>query len=161
MSLIKYLDTTLTVDPGQPTGWAAWHGDPHPTTGILRSAQQRGHATTLGDRLCSLWLQFGALLKVLDKDINCVWIESVRNRPTLRGQMISQSGSLTSLSYLIGGYWNMCYRHNKDVKLVDPKWLGQLDEKKMVIRVEKTNGRIYRQHEADAVGMGLWAAGVL
>jgi hypothetical protein len=162
VQIIKYPDKAMFVDPGiGNTGWAVFHGDKHPMTGLIHPERNKRRVSTQGERMCSMWLQFGALIRTLNKKIDEVWIESVRHLPTVFGTRVSLSGSLDTLAYLIGGYWNMCERYNKKVTLVDPKWLGQLNERKMVLRVERINGRRYRQHEADAVGMGFWKAGVL
>ena len=72
-------------------------------------------------------------------------------------------GDLFKLAVLVGGLGYVARGHtrNMPVYVSQQEWQGQLNKQEVLLRIEKRIGMKCRDHEADAVAMGLSAQGVL
>lgn len=152
----------LTIDPGMNTGWAMWqYGDEPISTGVFRQAKFKNKVLPLRAQLNSLWEQFGMLMLQLRPDE--VIIESAGFWPgASKSHAALFSGDLTKMLLLIGGYCHKASSVRIPWELVEPsKWKGQLTETALHARIERRIGKTFRQHEQEAVGIGLWRRGIL
>lgn len=81
-----------------------------------------------------------------------------------KSMVATQKGDLFKLTYLIGGLGEVSRRHNVNLPvLVYPlEWKGQLPKDVVIRRIKKRFPHIKpKNHEADAIGMGLAAQGIL
>ena len=71
-------------------------------------------------------------------------------------------GNLSKLAYLVGALVHVCIVENVEWIIVTPsQWKAQLPKDAMQRRVRQALGVSYREHEYDAVAMGLAAQGRL
>ena len=149
--IIKY--RFMTVDPGVITGWAMFDGIAAPTaTGLIKA----GESVKIDvHRLQSLAEQYRRIIEVYKPDI--VVIEDAEFRPgsgTSRKSVAS--GALALLEKIVGGYVMLSGRC---VLLPAYAWKGSLpdtSENPVVSkRIVSATGIQYREHERDAVGIGL------
>jgi hypothetical protein len=152
----------LTVDPGMNTGWAFWqYGKLPNSTGVFRQAREHKKVLPIADQLYSMWEQFRSLLSVTEPEIVIIenanfWAHSAASHAAMF------SGDLRKLLFIIGGYCLLCGQAGARWELVEPqRWKGQLDDKALKARIKRRIGREYKQHEQEAVGLGLWRAGTL
>lgn len=142
----------MTVDPGMNTGWAYWHGDSNPATGVFRF-KKKNHSATTEQQLVYMWWEWSQLLNSLQPSI--VYIEDCTTFASLVSSTASLRGDLSKLSKLIGGYACQCMLYNIKFELWHPRWKGTMKEDVVHRRVQRALGRKYRNHEVIAVAMGL------
>lgn len=148
----------MAVDPGVNTGWAYWeHGEPDivPTnTGVIRAAIVEGD----DDRQYrSLFQKFSDILMITDPTV--VIIESTgfwKNSP--RSRRSAAAGSLVKLTMICGG---LCALSPAFRTVAPMTWKGNLPDDVLEKRILKLTGSSYREHEREAVGLGLYYAGML
>jgi len=70
-------------------------------------------------------------------------------------------GDLLKLSYLCGVLADRLTQMSCTVHLITPDWKGSMNKKVLARRLTKALGRTFKNHEADAVGMGLALMGKL
>lgn len=80
-----------------------------------------------------------------------------------RSQIAAKKGDLIRLAFLVGALgnvvWNLC---EKKAVIIEPtKWKGDMPKPVMKKRVRRALHRKYREHEYDAVAMGLRIMGKL
>ena len=168
---MEYLKRCLTVDPGWNTGIAYWTGDAEPIIHLIKEPTKQKKIKIEPIRLNYMFTKFEGLLKVYRTELDHVYIEGVQlwsmNAKSLTA---GQRGDLFALAYLVGGYISICHRHGLNVRLVYPVtdnkkertgWKGQLDGKKLALRIQRVNGKTYPEHIREAVGIGLSIAGIL
>ena len=159
---MKYLNKTLTIDPGFNTGWAYWQNSLYPITGMF-SLKRAKKVKLLEDQLSEMWEQFEALLKVYRPEL--CYIESVETwRGNLRSSVATSSGANYKLAYLVGGYSKLCVQYNCSFRLIPAKiWKGQMKKNTCALRVKRATGLQFgkKDHITDAVGIGLSRMGVL
>lgn len=161
------LPNTLFVDPGLGgTGWAFFplitkhppKALPPDSHGCFRPKQS--HSWEL--RACEVGAWFHGLLR--GTGVQHVVMEFAEVYLTNAVSMsAAQSGDLFKLVYLVGvlGEVTRMECGNAPI-LVKPKaWKGQLPKDVVIRRLQETFGKRFHQHEADAVGMGLAAQGLL
>ena len=155
------LNDILTVDPGFHTGYAYWKGDKYPVTGSLNLSKGK-KVVEPEMKFEDMWGKFEALIKSYNPEI--CFIESVEHwGGSLKSRVASVRGDLATLSYLVGGYGNICKQHGVVWCLVSAKqWKGQLPNSALVERVKLINGQEYpNEHILCAVGIGLAKMGLL
>lgn len=151
----------LFVDPGMSTGWA-FFADSETTQPVVGQfyVRKSGSIQLIEDRLIDVYVDFDSVLKATNPLI--VYIESAEGRADAAGMQAAMGGSVIILSYVIGVYRALCWQHGIDCKFIlRRKWAGQLSDVAVGKRIERVTGRVYREHERDAVGMGLSIAGKL
>jgi hypothetical protein len=150
----------LTIDPGMTTAWAHWKLKTLPEVGQFK-IDPKCHKT-MQTKFEYLWYEFDLIIKI--KKPHMVYIEGVEFYQFSHKSSISaRTGDLFTLAYLIGGYCNICDNWNIQYRLVPfREWGGQLTPKAVQSQVKHlTNQEYESQHVYDAVGMGLWAKGLL
>lgn len=75
----------------------------------------------------------------------------------------ASKGDLFKLCLLVGGLCQIAREHtgNLPILVTPQEWKGQLPKDVVLKRVEKAFNKTFRNHEGDAVGMGLSAQGGL
>jgi Holliday junction resolvasome RuvABC endonuclease subunit len=152
----------LSVDPGlSGTGFAVWSGihwkrlvNPI-ETGVLTYDDTSETWSRRGRRY------FDALTELCQRhDVGNVFVEWPNYRPTAAGQMVAGSGDLGKLFFaaslamivpIVRGFDGL------PVPVVT--WKGQLTKQAVISRIKTKIGVEYTSHDADAVGIGLWAKG--
>lgn len=136
----------VTIDPGDHTGVCLWNA------GNLREFY------TIGDCLKNPEKAFGVLYNrhVIFEEVELWSGSSVSFASASRGDLFK-------LAYLIGAYVNTVQHSGGHAYLVSPRrWKGQLNYKQLRhILDKKFSITVNTDHEASAVGIGLWAKGLL
>ena len=161
----KNIAGTLTIDPGDHTGWAYWDLSLRPVVGSFTYASE---FKKLGKpwQIYSLAENFGNMIRDNYADglrIKQVVIEEVSVwENSLKSMAAAKRGDLFKLAMVIGGYIHRCGMLNLPVKLVKPNdWKGQLPDDAVARRVTAINGQQYpNPHIYSAVGIGLNEAGI-
>lgn len=149
----------LTVDPGMNTAWAYWTRKTLPVVGEFNVNDK--FQNTLELKFQHLWFEFD--LVVANKKPDLVIIEGVEvyfNAISLiaaRKTKFSEIPALFKLSYIIGGYLNICDNHNIHFEIVPfTRWGGQLTPEAVKAQVYQITKQHYdSEHIYDAVGIGL------
>lgn len=149
-------DNVLTVDPGwKVSGWAWWekldseHLRPD-DSGVVRSESPLEHAREVE---YVLWSH--------RHEIDRAFVEGqeyfgARHASTARGDMFKVAQA--------AGVWaGLIFTENSVFpEFIKPTvWKGQILKEVLHGLIEERLGRRYREHEADAVGIGLYLAGSL
>lgn len=148
----------MTVDPGANTGWAFW-------TGTAKTPDHTGVFSTTGGareaRLVELFAKFEILVARLNP--RGAIIEGVEFwGGSLTSTTAAKTGDLFQLAYTVGGYVEVLRRVGVPVQIIPARlWKGQLDKVAIHARIQMALRRDYREHEADAVAMGLSIRGHL
>ena len=154
----------VTVDPGQGgTGWATWgwinYGEIHPPLdfGVIdvRDMSERNALNAVWSRLDSIIAAEHCTTLVIES--TALWGGSARS------QAATATGELFITARLIGGIERIAQQRGvRHVVLPRAQdWKGQLPKRVVKARVLKKLGVKCRNHEADAVGIGLAAMGQL
>jgi len=164
------MSRTLFIDPGiEGTGYAlfdyyytkAEKAMPPIKTGSFRP---RNKDNEHWQRNCEeLWSWFGGMLTAMQPSIivlesQGVWSESAKSMAS------ATRGDIMKLTYLTGGMAHCCFKELLETPvLVAPRvWKGQLPKKVVISRLNKHFPTLsFKNHEADAVGMGVAAQGLL
>lgn len=165
----------IFVDPGfGGTGYAVFSEKvigvvPPVDTGVLRPVLkgEADGAPTWMERAASLWNDFEMVLTDM-QDVSTVvfefpelWSGSATSHASATARKKGEPPALHKLVFLIGGFASICEKWGVKYLLVTPGWKGQLPKKVVHLRLLKAYKRKYREHEADAVGMGLaWQGGL-
>ena len=151
----------LTIDPGvHSTGWAYWQCIDRPAkkgqkpfvTGVEHTPQ-KASVESCCERLCT-WLM--AYIDAMD--VRHVVIEFPELWTSSGMSMASGStGALFKLTYLVGGLGSVVRTKCGNYPiLVKPKeWKGQMPKDVVLRRIKRALGIEPRDHEADAIGIGL------
>ena len=158
----------LTVDPGiGGTGWAYWleisrTGDRNVTTPFLSDAKTPRRGRTGFDAAVDMWSWFNGVIDILRPEITVMEFPELWSSSGL-SQGSAAKGDLFKLTYLIGGFGKIVStRTGKAPVLVLPAgWKGQLPKKVINARIKLSLGKKYKNHESDAVGIGLCLQGAL
>jgi hypothetical protein len=159
-----------TVDPGWHTALAVWSGDWLPEVKMF-NAPRRSDGVTDENRMAYQWSNFRILLNARTF-IDHVIIESVELwSEALVSMAAAQRGDLFTLATLVGGYAAIANEYKCSFELIPAKqWKGQLTKlatKKRVYRFwdgmdfDSQSYTGFNDHAIDAIGIGLWHAGVL
>ena len=154
------------VDPGVTgTGYASWLELPlgRPTRpddsgcvkGIKRSESWEDRAYYVARTLMmNVFEENGARLVVVE--LPCLRSGNKRSHDSI------ESGNLLKLAHLVGEIDYVCREMGAPCVLVLPDdWNRQLSKSAVISRIERALGWSPRSHDADAVGMGLAAMGML
>lgn len=149
--------TKVSVDPGFNTAVAYWAGDELVSTVIFRAPQ----GLTTMERLAYLFTKFTEALEG-DDNMETVYIEGVRSFQSARSWASSTRGNLATLAYIVGGYIHICQAFELKVAVINPKWKGQLTDHALEQRIKRAGIDLpLREHEREAIGLGLSVAGRL
>ncbi|MBK9284959.1 MAG: hypothetical protein IPM51_11690 [Sphingobacteriaceae bacterium] len=99
---------------------------------------------------------FGALKNQTPKPI--LYVEEPQFMETsIKGITSARQGSLMKLIATYGGILAIAELNSIETRALPiPIWKGQLDKKKVHLRLERHYGHSFEEHVADAVGMGLY-----
>jgi hypothetical protein len=177
------IDNLVTVDPGfDGTGWSYWsrlwvpddfssegaadYGFLHPQdTGVIRltKADKEKHWMT---RAVVISSAFGSVLQELvpkqwSKATVMVELPEFFASSAV-GHAAAVKGDLTVLTVLSGMILRVAWDCGWNAGTLSPtEWKGQMNKKALKARIGRALNTVYRDHEADAVGMGLHLAGQL
>ena len=157
-----YLNHSLTIDPGDHTGWAYWIGDSCPIVGQYNVSVKKDMILTEDD-LAFLMRKFSELLDRWDACTR-VYIEGVELwEGSLRSMTSAKRGNVFKLAYLVGGYFNEARRQGIETRILPARqWKGQMPNAVLEQRVLRLNGQHYpSDHILNAVGIGFSRAGLL
>jgi len=148
---------TITVDPGlDGTGWAMWDGRDEPEyTGVVRlKPSEKSRYWLENSHLIAT--KFQAVLNLF-RSLDTVYLEFPELWMESPKSMASAAkGDVFKLCYLTGYLGGLATLKGARVELLTPsKWKGQLPKNIVMERIEQAIGKTYKNHEADAVGMGL------
>lgn len=154
--VIKWLDNTITIDPGWNTGVAKWHDTKVPELITLTTRYKDGSAfTKLRDMLNRF--DFQATGWRVD-GIKTMYIEGVQYFTGSKvGMAAAGRGDLSYLAYLVGGYVQIAMFHGINVlpPLNPSTWKGQLTLKAIQNLVHRVNNiHCPNEHTYHAVAMG-------
>jgi Holliday junction resolvasome RuvABC endonuclease subunit len=173
----KYFKDVLFVDPGiGGTGWAFFNQiNPirggqngsnidgiylidYRSSGVIKVKQNRQWPGKVAD-VCA---EFEGLVQSLKPKIVVLEFPEIWSGNAASMQS-AQRGDLFKLAYLIGGLGEIARRSGARMPvLVFPReWKGQLPKDIVIKRIEHVMELKPKDHEADAIGMGLAAQGLL
>ena len=159
----EYLQNTLTIDPGEHTGWAYWNGLGVPEeVGQFNSTITKA-CVTPENQVKQIREEF-CLLNTKFKGLKHVYVEGVEYLDSDVGDVIStKRGNLKKLSLRIEIYTKICQELGLDITLISAnRWKGQMDTDAVTLRVYRSIQRHYPQpNMTNAVGMGLSIMGRL
>jgi len=160
-------DNILTIDPGDNTAWALWERDNiHPKVGLIELDKKEN--PVVEDQLTSMWFQFRSIIQQLKP--NKVFMEgvevyggSLKSMVAVKKTKHQKIPSLFKLSFLIGGYCNICYQHQIPFEIINfTEWGGQLPPQAVRSQVHLIGEKRYTsQHIYDAVMFGYYVQGVV
>ncbi|MBW7989995.1 MAG: hypothetical protein FVQ84_08275 [Planctomycetes bacterium] len=164
----KTFNRVIFVDPGLGgTGWAYWEevcNVPHfPTrpseTGVIKGNNKSGWE----NKSSEINSQFAGVLNNLNVERVCIEWPAIFN--TGLSHASASRGDLFKLVYVIGGLGEVSQTvTNRKPLLFSPSdWKGQLPKEVVIRRIKKIFPMMLRirNHEGDAIGMGLAAQGAL
>ncbi len=151
---------TLTVDPGNNTGWALWNSRIVPTrTGqITKPRSMKDHIEILEYMI----EMFRIMVELYSPEI-CV-IEGVELwGASAKSYMAGVDGDLMQLSYMVGGYLTVCFARGIKCELIPARgWKGQMPNDVLKRRIKLAIQETFRTEHIDcAVGIGLHKMGIL
>ena len=176
------LDNLVTVDPGfEGTGWAywrkLWQGDEwnHTMRGAVGPTPQRTGVIRLGKvdkerhwltRAIIISSNFGGVLQELVNEKGSKATVLIEIPEFYAASAVSHAasvkGDLTILTALSGMLLRVAWDCGWSAMCVTPtEWKGQMNKKVLQARIGRILHTVYRDHEADAVGMGMHMAGLL
>lgn len=157
-------------DPGLGgTGWAEWKDDRRVPTRVGVIAPKRvEQARPLASRCNSISDEVRRVIKKgggIDESVH-VYIEMPQHMPNSRAGIAAQAGSVYVLTFLVG-YLAARVWPCQVFEIKPGTWKGQLPKDVVIGRVQRIVGEKeclalgIQTHAWDAVGIGLWAAGLL
>lgn len=152
----------MTVDPGVNTGIAVWKSRESPVCGweLICSAVIRTYEKDTDIQLRQIFDLF--LDQINLHKPSHVTLEGIQDFGTMKSQVAFRRGNLSKVSYIVGGLFALCTTQGITCNIVLPsQWKGQMNDKVLARRVERLMGQTYRDHELQAVGIGLHKQGVL
>lgn len=174
----------ISIDPGRNTGWCVFDGGVYRGSGVVRSASKHWSQVSrdIGRAITMVCREYG----LLEGPKTQLVIEMAQMFNTATSYASIRRGDLLNLIYLTGVICGTV--QNKlacDPKLVTPmEWKGQLPKDVVITRLKdligNSEGEVtthaarfqrwdsfdmlgrpqIRDHEADAIGLGLWYMGL-
>jgi len=167
------IKSAIFVDPGiMGTGWAFFQelttlGDsvdvPY-ATGVVRAAKKGARWDARAGDICSTMSGVFRALEVRVIVIEFPELWATGKSYTSAAGRRRGPGDLFKLTFLIGGLGQVARQQTgtKPVLVMPREWKGQLPKKVVIGRIAKRiPGLNPEDHEADAIGMGLAAQGLL
>lgn len=156
-----YLFNTLTLDPGDHSGWAYWKGSLFPTVGQFTTVLSKKDPI-IEDTLAYQWIKFEDLLNNLQPEN--FFVEGVEFwSGSLKSLTAAKRQNLSKLSYLVGGFAREAIRRGINTRIIPAsEWKGQTPNSALELKVLRINGRRYEtEHILNAVGIGMSRMGLL
>lgn len=158
----------ITIDPGiDALGWALWdkYRSKHfkkltapIDSGVLRTNSKQSWL----DKTDEMSLELLDLLEPLTRRMKCDTLacEMPKYMESAKGRVAARSDALVKLVFMVGRIAQLRDELNMQfIPVAVGEWNGQLPKKIMEARVTKRLGIKYREHEYDAVGIGLHLKG--
>lgn len=150
----------LAIDPGYGgTGWALFESGRYYKSGIIRLPA--GAKSRLSDEAISKLImhEFHNLIMKFKPDK--VVIETMTFWSGSGKSYVSTAkGDLFKLTMLVGMFFAVCVYADIECKTISANiWKGQLSKKAVKNRLKRYLNIEFREHEADAVGIGLYELG--
>lgn len=169
------LNRAATIDPGWSTAVAMWSGDWVPKTTMLKLPRElTGNRASAEEKLTEMYRQFYDWVHHYEnsQSIEHIIIEDVELwSEALVSLTAAERGDLFMLAKLVGGYCAIAADEDMSFELVMAKeWKGQLTKEATAKRIHRIWDSLdidlndcpnFSQHAYDAIGVGLWKAGVL
>lgn len=158
---MQYLRDSLSIDPGDHTGWSYWKGDLYPLTGQINLSHRKS-IKIQEDELSWQWMNFSALIDKYKPAY--VYIEGVEFwEGSLKSTTAAKRQNLSKLSYLVGGFANEAVRRGIAVRIIPARiWKGQMSNDILKRKIYRINGQYYESDHIDnAVGIGMSRMGLL
>ena len=147
----------LAVDPGMNTGWCFMENGEVVASGVKRVPKElKGKDVGEVFVLNSFWEWFSELVKAVEVNTFIIEVDEMYAGSAKSHAFFAKN--VGKMERLIGGYMRVWAEDVDNLNIVMTtarKWKGQLTDDATRTRVELITGKKYRQHEADAVGMGL------
>lgn len=161
------LSDLIFIDPGiAGTGWAYYKKistigkppSPPQDHGVFH-AKETSRWESKVESICAYFDGLCSSLnpKIVVLEFPELWVSGKSMTATLKGDLFKNT-------YLIGGMGEVARRHNVNLPvLIYPKeWKGQLPKDVVIRRIRRRFPTLKpKNHEADAIGMGLAAQGIL
>lgn len=161
---VKSITGTLTIDPGDNTGWAYWDNSLNPVVGSFsydktlkgKPLQIQNLAAMFETMLTNEFYRKGLKIEQVVIEEVSIWEKSLTSMAS------AKRGDLFKLAMVIGAYIDRCGAFYLPVKLVKPNdWKGQLPDYAVARRVQQITGNEYANpHIYSAVGIGLNEIGI-
>jgi Holliday junction resolvasome RuvABC endonuclease subunit len=161
----------MFVDPGLGgTGWAFFAcisrgqgAQPPVATGVIRGGEKEGWQSqchSIGAMLCAQCL--AGKIQTVVLEMPELWTSATSHASATHKARAGEPADLFKLTYLVGVLAASVVSYVGLPVLIAPQtWKGQLPKEVVHERIKKALGIKYKEHEADAVGMGLAAQGQL
>ena len=150
----------LAVDPGYGgTGWALFINDRYIKSDVIRiSLIVR---SKFDEEAVSKIMMYGFQDVIKETKPDKVIIETPSFWPSSKKSYTATAkGDLFKLIMLVGMFFAVCTFNNVECKTVKANiWKGQLSKKAVKNRLRRYLNLEFREHEADAVGLGLYELG--
>jgi len=157
----------ITIDPGiDALGWALW--DDYNSSfffelkapidsGVCRTDKKLGWFTKTD---CMVYELEEVIAKYCHQDCHHIVCEMPKYMESKTGRVAARSDALVKLVLMVGRIWGLSNEYAMQfIPVAVGQWNGQLPKKIMEARVTKRLGIKYREHEYDAVGIGLHLKG--
>lgn len=150
---------TIYIDPGlSGTGWAIFENGNYRVSGVIHCNNNQTRKIIWQERGRMIAHNIGEVIYV-HKPIQEIVIEFPRVWHNTQSSVASnRGGDLLKLSCLIGNIIVYAHRRGATVcNLIHPdEWKGQLPKEVVIHRIKEKLKFIPCDHEADAIGMGLF-----
>jgi len=157
----------ITIDPGiDALGWAVfddWGCDFFTDlkapidSGVCRTNKKDPWLVKTDDMAFKVGELFS---KYKGSDCYHVACEMPKYMESAKGKVAARSDALVKLVFIVGRIAQVCHEYGIQFQPIPVgQWNGQLPKKIMEARVRKRLGISYREHEYDAVGIGLHLKG--
>lgn len=156
----QILTDTISVDPGDHSGWAYWQGTLCPHFGQF-NLQNKVRSQILEDQLSCQWREFCQLID--EYKPRTVFLEGVEFwEGSLKSLTAAKRQNLSKLSYLVGGYAEEALRRGITTRIFPARvWKGQMSNEILEAKVYRINNTIYpSEHILNAVGIGMSRMGL-
>lgn len=156
----QILTDTISVDPGDHSGWAYWQGTLCPHFGQF-NLQNKVRSRIFEDQLSYQWREFCQLIDELKP--RTVFLEGVEFwEGSLKSLTAAKRQNLSKLSYLVGGYAEEALRRGITTRIFPARvWKGQLSNEILEAKIYRINNMIYpSRHILNAVGLGMSRMGL-
>jgi hypothetical protein len=140
----------MFVDPGLNTATSVWQDENLVNTHLDQVQAGIDHE----EQMTVLFCRFRPLLQTVVPSF--VQIEGVQRFGGLTSETASLRGNLALLAEIVGGYCALCFVEGIEFEIILPtEWKGQMNKRILGARVKRAMGKVFPNHVADAVGMGL------